>query len=129
MNKKGRDEHEEKCKDVTCRVCMASFENHASLRHHRVSKSEKDGHPEYFWADTDEELQDSKEEEERRKQLRVEKENKKAREAEAKRRENEKRKRREDVETGRETEDEVDGGYECRWCGENYRGEGAAVEM
>ena len=70
MNKKGRDEHEEKCKDVTCRVCMASFENHASLRHHKVSKSEKDGHPEYFWAATDEERQDPKKEEERRRKLR-----------------------------------------------------------
>ena len=62
-----------------------------------------------------------------RRNLREERENKKARETEAKRRENEKRKRREDVETGRETEDEVDGGYECRWCGENYRGDNAAL--
>ena len=106
---------------------MASFEDHASLRRHKVSKSEKDGHPEYFWADADEECQDPKKEEERRRKLREEKENKKARKAEAKRRENEKRKRKEDVESGREEEDEVDGEYECKWCGENYRGNNAAL--
>ena len=34
LNESGKIAHKEKCKDETCGVCLASFEDHASLRRH-----------------------------------------------------------------------------------------------
>ena len=69
--------HEEKCQgrhSGKCRYCNKVYKDEMARRQHWESSSLQGNHPEYFYADTEDEREDPTEEEERRKKKRIEKE-------------------------------------------------------